>query len=34
MFNTLLPAGDTQVFATDLSGNVIWTYAYPHTAPT
>ncbi len=32
MFNTLLPAGDTQVFATDLSGNVIWTYAYPHTA--
>jgi arylsulfate sulfotransferase len=32
MFNTLLPAGDTQAFATDLNGNVIWTYAYPHTS--
>jgi arylsulfate sulfotransferase len=31
MWNTLLPAGDTQAFATDLRGNVIWTYAYSHT---
>lgn len=32
MWNTILPAGDSQAFATDLGGNVIWTYAYPHTA--
>ena len=32
MWNTILPAGDTQAFATDLNGNVIWTYAYPHSA--
>ncbi len=32
MWNTLLPSGDTQAFATDLNGNVIWTYAYPHTS--
>ena len=31
MWNTVLPAADTQVFATDLQGNVIWTYAYQHT---
>jgi arylsulfate sulfotransferase len=31
MWNTILPSGDTQAFATDLNGNVIWTYAYPHT---
>ena len=30
MWNTLLPSGDTQAFATDLNGKVIWTYAYPH----
>jgi arylsulfate sulfotransferase len=30
LWNTLLPANDTQAFATDLSGNVIWTYAYKH----
>ncbi len=28
MWNTLLPVGDTQAFATDLHGNVIWTYTY------
>jgi len=28
MWNTLLPQGDTQAFATDLNGNVIWTYTY------
>jgi arylsulfate sulfotransferase len=32
MWNTILPAGDSQAFATDLKGNVIWTYAYPHTS--
>lgn len=32
MWNTLLPQGITQAFATDLSGNVIWTYTY--SAPT
>lgn len=31
MWNTVLPNTDTQVFATDLQGNVIWTYAYQHT---
>ena len=32
LWNTLIPPTDTQAFATDLSGNVIWTYAYPHTS--
>jgi len=32
MWNTILPTGDSQAFATDLSGNVIWTYTYPHTS--
>lgn len=31
MWNTVLPASDTQVFASDLDGSVIWTYAYQHT---
>jgi arylsulfate sulfotransferase len=31
LWNTLIPSTDTQAFATDLSGNVIWTYTYPHT---
>lgn len=30
LWNTLLPSGDTQAFATDLEGHVIWTYDYPH----
>jgi arylsulfate sulfotransferase len=32
MWNTILPTNDGQAFATDLSGNVIWTYSYPHTS--
>ncbi len=32
MWNTILPSGDSQAFATDLNGNVIWTYTYPHTS--
>lgn len=32
MWNTILPTGDSQAFATDLSGNVIWTYTYSHTS--
>jgi arylsulfate sulfotransferase len=32
LWNTILPAGDSQAFATDLSGNVIWTYTYSHTS--
>ena len=32
MWNTIQPAGDTQAFATDLSGNVIWTYGYSHSS--
>ena len=28
MWNTILPVGDSQAFATDLNGNVIWTYSY------
>jgi arylsulfate sulfotransferase len=32
MWNTILPTNDTQAFATDLSGNVIWTYSYSHTS--
>jgi arylsulfate sulfotransferase len=31
MWNTVLPQNDGQVFATDLAGNVIWTYNYQHT---
>jgi len=30
MWNTIQPPQDSQAFATDLSGNVIWTYSYPH----
>ncbi len=30
MWNTVLPQNDTQIFATDLNGNVIWTYTYKH----
>ncbi|HKF50133.1 MAG TPA: aryl-sulfate sulfotransferase [Terracidiphilus sp.] len=30
MWNTVLPGNYTQIFATDLSGNVIWTYNYQH----
>lgn len=30
MWNTVLPQNDTQAFATDLQGNVIWTYSYQH----
>ncbi len=32
MWNTILPPGDSQAFATDLNGNVIWTYTYSHTS--
>ncbi|HWG20486.1 MAG TPA: aryl-sulfate sulfotransferase [Terracidiphilus sp.] len=32
MWNTVVPANDDQVFATDLEGNVIWTYNYQHMA--
>jgi arylsulfate sulfotransferase len=32
MFNTILPSGDSQAFATDLNGDVIWTYAYQHSS--
>ena len=28
LWNTLLPSNLTQAYATDLSGNVIWTYSY------
>ncbi len=31
MWNTLFPANVTQAFATDLQGNVIWTYTYKGT---
>jgi arylsulfate sulfotransferase len=30
MWNTIQPANDSQAFATDLNGNVIWTYSYSH----
>jgi len=30
LWNTLVPSTDTQAFATDLKGNVIWTYSYLH----
>ena len=29
LFDTLVPHESTQAFATDLQGNVIWTYSYP-----
>lgn len=32
LWNTVLPSTDTQAFATDLQGNVIWTYSYPHSS--
>jgi hypothetical protein len=32
MWNTIIPPSDAQAFATDLNGNVIWTYSYPHSA--
>jgi arylsulfate sulfotransferase len=32
MWNTIQPANDSQAFATDLSGNVIWTYSYSHSS--
>lgn len=31
MWNTILPEGDSQAFATDLKGNVLWTYSYSGT---
>ncbi|MGB9032498.1 MAG: aryl-sulfate sulfotransferase [Acidobacteriaceae bacterium] len=31
MWNTIIPKGDAEAFATDLNGNVIWTYTYPGT---
>lgn len=30
LWNTILPASFTQAVATDLKGNVIWTYSYKH----
>ena len=32
LWNTILPQNLTQAFATDLDGNVIWTYAYQGTS--
>jgi hypothetical protein len=32
MWNTIQPTSDSQAFATDLNGNVIWTYRYSHSA--
>ena len=32
LWNTIFPATDAQVFATDLSGNVIWAYTYQHSS--
>jgi len=32
MWNTTSPSSDGQAFATDLSGNVIWTYSYSHSS--
>ncbi len=31
LWNTILPATFSQAMATDLNGNVIWTYSYQHT---
>lgn len=30
LWNTVLPATDTEAFATDLEGDVIWTYTFSH----
>lgn len=30
LWNTVLPSSDLQAFATDLKGNVLWTYTYSH----
>jgi arylsulfate sulfotransferase len=30
LWNTVLPASDIEAFATDLNGNVLWTYTYTH----
>ncbi|HEX8713257.1 MAG TPA: hypothetical protein VF730_15355, partial [Terracidiphilus sp.] len=30
LWNTVLPSSDVQAFATDLKGNVLWTYTYKH----
>ncbi len=32
MWNTIQPTSDSQAFATDLNGNVIWTYSYSHSS--
>ena len=32
LWNTVLPSTDTEAVATDLKGNVIWTYTFPHQA--
>lgn len=32
LWNTILPAGDAQAFATDLQGHVLWTYTYKGSA--
>jgi len=32
LWNTILPASFTEAVATDLNGNVIWTYSYQHKA--
>jgi arylsulfate sulfotransferase len=32
LWNTVLPSTDTEAFATDLNGNVIWTYTFTHTS--
>jgi arylsulfate sulfotransferase len=32
MWNTIQPDSDAQAFASDLNGNVIWTYSYPHSS--
>jgi hypothetical protein len=32
MWNTIQPPNDSQAFATDLNGNVIWTYSYSHSS--
>ncbi len=33
LWNTLLPGNLSAAFATDLSGNVIWTYTFDHLSP-
>ncbi|HTW61068.1 MAG TPA: aryl-sulfate sulfotransferase [Terracidiphilus sp.] len=32
LWNTIQPDSDSQAFATDLDGNVIWTYSYSHSS--